>query len=327
MNENQLIPYENKRAKSNLGKSLLKGIVILLLAVGSVFLALNFKALTSEFPNIDTDSQNTSSNLPIDTDLNTDSSTQDTPNDTIPNGMLPIIEKNFTFEEIRNETDITIEAMDFAPIKASQIYKSYGNEAPVVLIVHKSSQEAYSNGIYYSMSDTFHSSSYNVGDIGKIICDTLNSSGVNAIHLNEIYANGGRFSSTAEYEEAIKEALAAYPSIEYVFSISRDNLINEDFSMTKPIVSLNGASLAQMKITVGACDDKEQLEKNLSLAVMLATSKANLAYDVVLSQFNLSQKLSPCALDIDIGAFSNSFEEASSLAIAFAYEFSLLISE
>ena len=327
MNENQLIPYESKRSKSNTGKSILKVLIVLLLAVCSVFLALNFKAVTGEIPKIDTDSQGIGSNLPIDTESNTDLAPENKPDNTIPSGTLPIIEKNFTFEEITNETEITLEAMDFVPITASQIYKSYGNEAPVVLIVHKSCQEAYSNGVYYSMSDSFYSSSNNVGDIGKIICDALNSSGVNAIHLNEIYANGGRFSSSVEYKDAIKKALAAYPSIEYVFSISRDTLINEDYSMTKPIVSIDEVSLAQMKITVGACDDTELLEKNLSLAIMLATSKANLAYGVVLSRFNLSQSLSPCALDIDIGAFSNSFEEASILAIAFANEFALLISE
>ena len=332
MNENQLIPLDkqsfakiSKKNKIPWGRIFLTLIFVSLLLVAII----NFKSIIAFFENTLMDKTHDSVPSPPTSENDNNESNnnvQSPPNDSqIPKDNFQIIEKSFEFSQIKNNTAIEIESMDFSPISAKDIYSKFGNEAPVVLVIHSASQEAYSNGVYYSKNDDFYSSTNNVGDIGKIICEELNDLNINAIHINEVYANGGKHSSTKEYESKIASILSIYPSIEYVINISRDIIVNEDFTMTKPITISELGNMAQLKITVGSSANKDFWKKNLSLAIMLATSNASSIYEVELSPFELSQNISPCSLKVDIGAFSNSFHEASCLARSFAHTFASLI--
>jgi hypothetical protein len=102
-------------------------------------------------------------------------------------------------------------------------------------------------------------------------------------------------------------------------------LINDDLTMTKPVCSINGAKAAQMKIWVGSSVKNELWKNNLSLATMLASKNPDIISEVILSSFSFSYYLCPQLLKIDIGAYSNSFDEANILANELASRLTNLI--
>ena len=325
--ENSVMVVKGKRRKKK-GSLFKRLFCIALIAVACYYTYQNFGEIRSlanklivQYRNGQANkSQPVDSNTDTDTDTNSgsydDSNITDLPENDIqiPTDALNIFESTGKFVEIYNEAEIEIDYSklpeDF--ITVEDIYKKYGNEAPVVLIIHSSCKESYSNGTYYYTNDSFYSNENNVSTVGKVICDTLNESNINAIHIDDIFANGGIYNSRAEYESCLSEALKRYPSISYVFDISRDVLINDDLTMNKMIASINGSCVAQIKIAVGSSTDKSKAfwHKNLAFAKMLATENSDLIYNVTLAGFELSQNIAPVSIKIDVGSYSNTINDA-----------------
>lgn len=214
-----------------------------------------------------------------------------------------------------------------------EIYSQYGKEAPVVLITHSQIRESYSNGISYSPSDAFYSDTSNVSYIGAEICKKLNSYGVNAIQISELYASGSIYGSQVEYEAALKNALKKYPSITYVFNISRGISINDDMTMDKTVLKDGELSYAQISIICGTSSNEanENQTNNVLFAFDFSKFANNKMNNIVkeskISRFELSQSLGPVSLNIDIGDYANSYEEAANSASAFASLFSDYLKE
>ena len=340
MKENNLMPLVISEEKSLIKykkKPKFKRFFIKLLAfciiLGCFALIItNFDSITNFIKSIQT--IGSTDNVPISSNTiststdssNTSQTNTDITESKIPSGAYEIIEKTYVFSEINNETDIVIEPTEFNFKSAEEIYQEYGKEAPVVLIIHSACLEAYSNGVYYSKDSSFYSSTENVRAIGDFISKQLNSLKINSIHIDNVFASGAIISSKAEYEKAVEEALKLYPSIEYVFDISRDTVINDDLTMIKPVTYKNGIKMAQMKISVGSNKENELWKDNLCFATLLVSQNSELVSDVVLTNFSLSQDIDPISLKIDMGAFSNSFEEAIYLANEFCLILSKLIS-
>ena len=234
-----------------------------------------------------------------------------------------IIKQTYSFTDVKNQTcfELNLEENSITLPKSSEIYKKYGKDAPIVLIVHSSSLESYSNGISYSKNDSFYSSNNNVMEIGEQICTCLNNNFINAIHIDSVFNNGTLCGSSDEYEKSLNEILKQYPSISYVIDISRSILINDDLTMSKPIIITNEKESAQIGITVGTSSESDFWHKNLIFAKDLTSLSSDLIYDITLSPFELSQNIEQATIRVDIGAFSNTFEEASLCA----YEFAMLI--
>lgn len=258
-------------------------------------------------------------NLSNDNDVNT-------PDAAIPSGHYQIIDLTAIEYEIINESSCDFDfSSPFEHKTLEEIYSAYGKDAPVVLIMHSSNRECYSDGISYSPNGAFYSDTENVGDIGEIICESLNMLGVNAIHINETYAGGSILSSKEEYEASLEEALNMYPSITYIFNISRDIKINGDLSMDKTTFPVGENACAQIGIICGTSDDyvtKEQNE-NAAFALGFAGELNKMGIKLIksntISRFSLSQNYTPISLKIDIGSYANSFAEASLCAQAFAF--------
>ena len=335
MENNQLVPmYQSEDAKEIIyvkgkrknKKPALKGLILLLFIVVCAVVIFNFSKIKSYLFGEITNNTITDTDTNASTDSSNESPDTSIPENLIPDNCFEFFEATKCFEQLTNESSLEIGALEYSQVKASEIYSKYGKDAPVVLIIHSSALESYSNGQYYSVNDQFYSRDKNVSIIGEIICSELNSKGINAIHISNIFANGGIYSSTKEYESAITQSLKKYPSIEYVLDISRGIKINSDLSMKKPINTINNVKMAQVKITVGSDTNNNFWEKNLSLALKIATENNDIVSDVILSPFSLSQELSPSCLQIDVGDFSNTFEEASYAAIELSNRLCHLIS-
>ncbi|MBQ7788743.1 MAG: stage II sporulation protein P [Clostridia bacterium] len=249
-----------------------------------------------------------------------------TPDIVIPSGHYQIVDLDTKEYEIINESRCEFDfSVPFEYTSLEKIYSTYGKDAPVVLIIHSSNRECYSDGISYSPEGAFYSDTKNVGDIGEIICENLNKIGVNAIHINETYAGGNILSSKEEYESSLQKALNKYPSISYVFNISRDVQINSDLSMDKSTLPIGDEASAQIGIICGTSDDFVTKDQNenvrfaFDFASRLNEKGVKLIKSNTISRFSLSQNYQPICLKIDIGSYANSFEEASLCAEAFAF--------
>lgn len=326
MNNSELIPLENEndidensvlvvRRKKNNKKYFFKRLFSLILVVYlCYFVYKNFsdiKNLTNKIIDKISSVQNDSDSPSSDTNDTQDNTCSPNESIKIPSGANKIYEQTGKFTKITNEAKLDLD-LDFSITDYSlvnEIYEQYGSEAPCVLIIHSSCLENYSNGSYYQTDDSFYSSKENVALVGKIICDTLNDNNINAIHIDEIFANGSINSSKKEYEKLLNDTLKKYPSISYVLDVSRDIIINDDLSMNKMVYKLNGENVAQIKLTIGA-SEKSFWHKNLIFANKIASENSDLIYDVTLSSFELSQNIKPISIRVEIGSYSNDIWEA-----------------
>ena len=293
--------------------------------------------------NTDTGLQNSDTDIPpaadtgsetkkdddISSDTQTDNDTEDEKD-----GFYAIIPTDMSGGVLDNQTSLKFSTskLTFAKKKISEIYTEYGKSAPIVLIIHSCADECYSDGKQYSENSAFYSDTKNVSDIGETISSVLVRQGINCIHIKDNFGDSLR-SSKEKYEKALSDTLKKYPSISYVIDVSRDVTIDGDMSMKKPVVSIGDTSYAQFKITVGSNEISENpyWSENLAFALFLSEyiskEAKNLMRPCVLSRFALSQQYAPLSIRIDVGSYSNTYEEASSSAELFAYILSSYIKE
>lgn len=343
MNEKEIIKYQNdedernkvrversNRKRRNQRRNRIRPLFSILLIFSILFIGYKtYPFIESFITQFNSDnSKNPATPLPDrenneeTTDLPTTPPVSDEPE--APSHHFPIIESPSGYLFVNESQYDFIKKDDFSPTKAGEVYEKYGTDAPLVLITHKACTESYSNGKSYYYDDSFYSENENVGDIGLLLCTYLNSLGINAIHLNDIYAFGNIYNSSQEYEKSIEATLKQFPSIAYVLCISRDISINKDMSMIKNTILYNDIDVAQLSFISGSSNvsmTEEQL-KNANFAFSLAefiNSKTDcLVKKNTISSFELSQNYAPYFLEIDFGSYANSYDEAASCSLIFA---------
>ena len=285
---------------------------------------------------VDTGSQNSDTDVASDTDTGNDTNSgDDTSSDTRTSddhadekpAVYGIIPTDMSGGVLENQTSLKIntEKLTFTKKNLSDIYAEYGKNAPIVLIIHSCANECYSDGLQYSESSDFYSGTKNVSDIGEIISSVLNRQGINCIHLKDNFAGDSVRSSREKYEKALSDTIKKYPSISYVIDVSRDVTIDGDMSMKKPVATIGDTSYAQLKIAVGSDEVSknpywsENLAFALSLAGYISKDAKGIMRPCVLSRFALSQQYAPLSLKIDVGSYSNTYEEASASGELLAY--------
>ena len=321
MNKNQLITIQDKHQESKLRKrkrSFLVKLITYALIIAIIYSAyINFDKIKLFFENNDDTIQSDTENDKADTDTGVSDSesneiSKDNPTE-IPNDTYKINSITQAFTEINNESAISsdIDISGEVIPKASDVFNEYGKDAPLILIVHSNRNEAYSNGQYYTVNDEFYSANNNASNIGKLICDTLKESYINAIHIDDIFGSGAIYNSRKELEKAIDDTLKKYPSIKIVLDISRDVSVNDDMTMDRYITDINGEAAAQISLTVGSNVAKEAIyAKNLNLAFAIYNECTNLVYDITVAPFTLSQDIEPLFLKADIGSYANTYDDA-----------------
>ena len=328
INESHVLVERNKRRERNRTLSYFKRAIFLIILaciiVCAIFLLPYLKNFFSKIGmNANTDNGTSTNSPPVIDNLGTSSNTN-TESDTPIDYEFKINQNGGSDYVAINESGCEFDfSQPYKMTSLAEIYRKYGNEAPVVLVIHSNIRESYSNGIGYSRDSNFYSDEKNISEIGKIIVDTLNSNGVNAIQVSELYASGSIYGSRAEYERALSDTLKKYPSILYVFNISRAISINDDFTMDKATISHGESNLAQISIISGTnMDTVTQNQVNNVLFAFDFAKFANLEVknfvkENKISRFDLSQDLGPVSVNLDIGEYSNTFEEAKSSAELF----------
>ena len=246
----------------------------------------------------------------------------------IPEGNYQILDTGPQKYTLTNESGCDIKPEDVTITTISETSKLYGSTAPLVLVTALHIRESYSNGKYYSPNDDFYCDENNVGELCEIIANKLCTLGINAISITELYASGSLFGSRTEYEKSLEGTLKKYPSISYVFDISRGTNIKDDLTMDKNTFNINGESAAQITLISGTGSNtlSENQRKNVHFALDFSEFSFDAAPYLVLenkiSRFPISQNISPFVCEIQIGTYANSFDEAKTGALSFASLFS-----
>lgn len=204
----------------------------------------------------------------------------------------------------------------------SEIYEKFGDDAPVVLILHTHGSESYSpdGAESYSSKTSFRSVNpeETVVSVGRAMSKVLNSKGINAAHCATMFDVEDYNSAYSKAAAEINRYLKEYPSINYVFDVHRDALITSDGENLRPISDVGGKDAAQVMLVVGTDaggSGHTEWRDNLSFAAKIQ-SKAHGAYPSFMRSINLrspsfNEQYAKGSLLIEVGAAANSLNEAA----------------
>ena len=219
--------------------------------------------------------------------------------------------------ENSNELDCEIFYEDsYVFSKSKELYEKYSYDAPIVLIVNFSPMEAYcDNGSFYNEKS-------NVCTLAKTMCDKLNQNGINSLHLYDT-SSSSLYEGKDIFEQRIKDTLSMYPSISYIFDVSRAVHVIDDKTIYNEYVEYNNKKIPTIQISCGSSNGtitKEQT-KSLTFANKLAeqinVEEIPLISKINISKYSLSQVFPCTTLRVDIGSFASKYEDALSCADIF----------
>ena len=218
-----------------------------------------------------------------------------------------------TFYQVDNSTTIGSDLLNVNMLLNKDMTLTEQAEGPQILIYHTHSQEGYQD----SVAGDAGTSVVAVGEyLTKLLTETY---GIQVLHHTGQYDVDDHADSYAKALPAIKQILAENPSIEVVIDLHRDgvpdstHLVTEiDGKPTAQIMFFNGLSrtatgeLAYLK--------NPYIEDNLafSFQMQLAAEEyfPGLARRIYLKGYRYNMHLCPKTLLIEVGAQTNTFEEA-----------------
>lgn len=229
--------------------------------------------------------------------------------------------------ELSNETpyELNMEellAMERVIPPADELYELYGEDAPLVLILHTHGTEAFSD----SAANDYRSNDItkNIVSLGTVIADKLNSSGINTLHSTTMFDEDDFTMAYYNASIEIRKTLEQYPSISYIIDIHRDS-IESDGVYIAPATEAPDGSTAQMMFVIGTDyggSGHTTWRNNLSLAARLQTELNNntpqLMRSINLRSASFNEQYSDGSLLLEIGACASSHEEVSRSAEKFA---------
>ncbi len=208
-----------------------------------------------------------------------------------------------------------------ALLNAGPVYRTMKNGAPLVLVFHTHTTEAYlptDDGVIYEDCKTrSEEPSESVVRVGDVLCAALEKNGIGTIHDTEIYdkAYNGAYDRSRRNVEAY---LKKYPSVQIVLDVHRDAINNADGSKCKPTAVVDCRKAAQVMIITGAqegvVDDFPGWEENLRFALCLQ-QKAQERFNGLMRPLyfcprKYNMDLTPCSLLLEFGSEANTLEEA-----------------
>ena len=189
-----------------------------------------------------------------------------------------------------------------------------GNEAPQILIYHTHSQEAFSDS---APGDTNTS----IVGVGEKLAGILREKyGFNVIHHLGQYDVEARYYAYSNALPDIQAVLADNPSIEVVIDLHRDG-VNEN---TRLVTDINGKQTAKIMFfnglskttSTGVIDYlrnpyiNDNLAMSLQMKLMSEQLYPGFARPIFLKGYRYNMHLSPKCMLIEVGAQTNTVEEA-----------------
>lgn len=241
---------------------------------------------------------------------------------------------------VKNNTAYGITPADYLSADTIDITASASpapeNAPPKVLIYHTHGTEGYAEegkGSYASNAlPRSRDITNNVVAVGAVLAEALRKNGVPTIHCEVMHdAVYGYNNSYAGSRKTVAEYLKKYPSIEYVFDVHRDALLNSE-NVYKVLTYDESTPAAQIMFVVGtdsAGASHPEWRENLSFAVdaqyLLTKRLENLMRPICIKKSSFNQQLSHGALLIEIGTCANTLAEAKTSAVILGENLAALI--
>ncbi len=221
-----------------------------------------------------------------------------------------------------NEDIYGYKIADALGIKSLQVDR----DKPFVLVYHTHGTESY----YPEDFDNYHSTkrAYNITNIGEIISNSLNSSGINNIHEDKYHDNPSYNGSYTRSLQTATNILSNQKNIKIIFDVHRDgvDLNNQDIEKKNEkymeqaerfITSLNGKNVATFTIVIGP-ENKNKDELMKFARYIKAVSDVmypGLCRGIIKKQYGrFNQYLSDYYALIEVGSNMNTVDEAEESA-------------
>lgn len=199
-------------------------------------------------------------------------------------------------------------------------------QGPKVLILHTHTTESYrQSGQRYEETSPYRTldPGHNMTALGALVAEELEAAGIGVLHDTDFHdypSYNGAYSHAAA---AIRDYLAAYPTISLILDLHRDAADTPTGQMATSC-RIDGESAAQLMFVLGtdARLKHPDWERNLSLAlklqVLLEKENPGICRDLQLSKNRYNQHFGPATLLVEIGAAGNTLAEAKPAAEALA---------
>lgn len=208
---------------------------------------------------------------------------------------------------------------DLEKALASPLSWDLTSPEPTVLILHTHTTESYTKEQEtYKETASWRTldEGYNMLSIGDALGRLLAEQGITAVHDRQFHDYPSYNGSYNHAREAIREALAEYPTIRLVLDLHRD-AADTGNGQLRPLVTLDGTPTAQLMLVLGTGEDglnHPRWEENLALAAKLHTLLERRAPGIMrpllLRGQRFNQDLHPGALLVEVGAAGNTHPEA-----------------
>ncbi len=210
---------------------------------------------------------------------------------------------------------------------ADELAAEYGEDAPLVLILHTHGTESYANGSTVTSDTGFrsHDPQETVVAVGGVITEVLESAGIPVVHLEEMFDMENWSGAYENSSTAVRQVLKEYPSIQYIFDVHRDAIGGEDGAYISSVTEFDDTRFAQMMLVCGTDEGgsnhaawRDNLSFALSLQADLHTSYNALMRPVNLRTASFYQDLRKGSLLLEVGTSANSLAEAKRSGVLFA---------
>ena len=218
------------------------------------------------------------------------------------------------FYQIDNSTTIGSDQLNIEALLGKDVTIQNDVEGPQILIYHTHSQEGYKDSVEGDMSTSIIA-------VGEHLAQLLSQTyGIEVLHHKGQYDVADHAKAYSAARPAIQKILEDNPTIEVVIDLHRDG-VEEG---TRLVTEVNGKPTAQIMFFNGlsrttGTGDLEYLKNpyiadNLafSFQMQLAAEEyfPNLARRIYLKGYRYNMHLCPKSMLIEVGAQTNSFEEA-----------------
>lgn len=215
--------------------------------------------------------------------------------------------------------------------------KSNLSDKPLVLIVHTHGTESFAPEGELSVSSNSARSSdieNNIVAVGKVMAEMLNNAGIVTLHCETMHDLTSYRASYDLCADTVRDYLAKYPSIQYVFDVHRDAVVKENGDIIKPVCNIDGELSAQIMLLVGTNEkgaDHPNWEDNLTVAIKLQSKLVekyeNFARPINIRGASFNQQFTSGSLLIEIGSSGNTLSEAKNAARQLTYSIIEMIEE
>ena len=234
-----------------------------------------------------------------------------------------------TFYQVDSSTSISADKLDVEKLLGADLSIQEDVDGPQILIYHTHSQEGYSDSVKGDESTT-------VIGVGDYLAQILEEEyGFKVLHHKGKYDVNDRDHAYSNAESKIKKIIKEHPSIQLVIDLHRDGVLEG----TRLVTDIDGKKIAQIMFfnglsytnSVGEIEYLKnpyidtQLAMSFQMQFKAAEYYPGLTRRIYLKGYRYNMHVCPKTMLVEVGAQTNTLEEAKNAMIPLANVISKVI--